>query len=85
MTKTERNDLIKWVNTLSDEELEAEYYNAVYDSLGSETEDMYELGYDVRDILEREEFEKYLMSKADILEQICAERGIKLWEGKNYG
>ena len=52
MTKSEKNALVKWVETLSDEELENEYYKAVLDSLGSETEEMYERGYDIRDIEE---------------------------------
>lgn len=33
MRLKERNELIKWVNNLSNEELEDEYYNAVFDSL----------------------------------------------------
>lgn len=78
--KNERKQLLKWAEGLSNEELENEYYSAVYDSLGTETETMYELGYDIRDIKEREEYEKYLRKKADILEDICLERNIKLWE-----
>ena len=35
MKLKERNNLIKWINTLSDEELENEYYDAIFDSLGS--------------------------------------------------
>lgn len=80
MTRKERNALVKWAKGLSDTELETEYYNAVYDSLGSQTEAMYELGYDMRDIQEREEFEKFLSIKADILENECSKRNIKLWE-----
>lgn len=77
MTQKERNAFIKWAKGLSDTELETEYYNAVYDSLGSQTEAMYELGYDMRDIQERE-VEKFLCIKADILENECLLRGIKL-------
>lgn len=80
MTRKERNALVKWAKGLSDAELEQEYYDAVYDSLGTQTERMYELGYDMRDIQEREEFEKFLSNKADILENECSLRGIKLWE-----
>ena len=29
MTKSERDQIIKWVNTLSDEELKEEYYDSV--------------------------------------------------------
>lgn len=83
MTKKQRNEIIKWTNTLTDEQLEDEYYDAVYDSLGSQTEDMYELGYDIADILEREEYEDWLCQRADLLEELCYKRGIKLWE--KYG
>ena len=41
---------------------------------------MYELGYDMKDIKEREEYEKYLCEKADFLENICMKRGIELWD-----
>lgn len=83
MTKKERNQIIQWANTLTNEELESEYYDAVFDSLGSEAEEMYERGWDMVDVLEREKFEKWLGQKSDLLEQLCEERGIKLWEGWN--
>lgn len=79
MKRLERNSLVKWANTLSDKELKDEYYKAVYDSLGSQTDKMYELGYDMRDIEEQEVYEKYLCEKADILGSICMERGIGIW------
>lgn len=82
MTKKQRNEIIKWANALTDEQLEGEYYDAVYDSLGSQTEEMYELGYDIQDIIEREEYEDYLDQKSDLLGRLCEERGIKLWEDK---
>ena len=82
MTKSERNKIIKWAGTLTDEQLEDEYYDAVFDCLGSKTEDMYELGYDIQDIIEREEYEEWLCQKADLLEELCCKRGIKLWEDK---
>lgn len=80
MTKSERNQLIKWANTLSNDELEAEYYRAAWDTLGSQAEEMYERGYDMVDIIEREKFEKWLGEKSDLIEKCCEERGIKLWE-----
>ena len=80
MTKKERNEIIKFAEKLTDEELKKEYYNAVYDSLGSLCEDMYERGYDIVDIIERKKYEKYLGQKADLLEYLCEQRGIKLWE-----
>ena len=79
MTKSERNQIIKWANTLTDEQLEHETYRAIYDTLGSECEEMYERGWDMVDILEREKYEKWLCKKANLLEKLCDERGIKLW------
>ena len=80
MKLKEKNSLIKWANTLSDKEIKDEYYAAVYNSLGSQTDKMYELGYDMRDIKEREWYEKYLCEKADFLENMCVKRGIGLWD-----
>lgn len=83
MTKKQRNEIIKWANTLTNEQLENEYYDAVFDSLGNQTEEMYELGYDIADIIEREKYEDYLDKRSDLLGRLCEERGIKLWE--KYG
>ena len=80
MTRKERNEIVKFAEKLNDEELEKEYYNAVYRSLGSQCEDMYELGYDIADIVEREKYEKYLGKRADLLGALCEQRGIKLWK-----
>ena len=41
---------------------------------------MYERGWDMADVLEREKYEKWLGQKADLLEVLCEKRGIKLWE-----
>lgn len=79
MTKSEKNKIIKWASTLTDEELEKEYYRAVQDTLGSEAEEMYERGYDIQDIIEREKYEDWLDQKCDLLERLCYERGIELW------
>lgn len=80
MTKSEKNEIIKWANTLTDEELEEKYYDAVFDTLGSKVEEMYERGWDMQDVIEREKYEKYLGQRADLLESLCYRRGIKLWE-----
>ena len=79
MTKSERNQIIKWANTLTDDELEKEYYRAIYDTLGSQAEAMYEQGWDMQDVIERNEYEKWLNQKCDLLERLCYERGIELW------
>jgi hypothetical protein len=80
MTKSEKSQIIKWAYTLTNEELEKQYYDSVWDTIGSEAELMYELGWDMQDILEREKYEKWLGEKSDLLEKLCEERGIKLWE-----
>lgn len=80
MNKRELAKLKKWTDTLTDEQLKKEYYDAVFDALGSQTEEMYERGYDIADILEREKYERWLSRQSDMLENICSERGIKLWE-----
>lgn len=80
MTKSERSQIIKWANSLSNEELKKAYYDTVLYTLGSEAEEMYERGWDMQDVLEREKYEKWLCEKSDILENICYGRGIKLWE-----
>lgn len=80
MTRTEKDHFIKWARSLSDSELEKEYYDASYACLGSEAEEMYERGWDMDDILERDKYEHDLGVKAGILEGVCAERGIQLWE-----
>ena len=80
MTRQDKEQIKKRAREMTDEELEAEYYKAVYDCLGSQTEQMYELGYDIADIIEREKFEDYLCDQADVLEEICQERGIELWK-----
>lgn len=79
MTKSEKNKIIKWANTLTDDELEKEYYRTVQDTLGSEAEEMYERGWDIQDVIEREKYEDWLDQKCDLLEQICYDRGIELW------
>ena len=79
MTKSGRNRIIEWASTLTNDELEKEYYDAAFDTLGSQAEEMYERGWDMQDIIEREKYENWLCQKADLLEDLCYKRGIKLW------
>ena len=83
MNQRELKKLKKWTDTLTNEQLEKEYYDAVYQTLGSQAEEMYERGYDIADIIEREKYEKELGRKSDMLEHICTERGIRLWGNPN--
>ena len=41
---------------------------------------MYERGYDIADIREREKHERWLSRQSDMLEELCRQRNIKLWE-----
>ena len=79
MTKKERKNIIKWANCLTNEELEKQYYDTVLDSLGSQADDMYDMGYDISDILDRQRHEKYLSEKSDLLGNLCEKRGLSLW------
>lgn len=85
MNKSKLSKLKKWTDTLTDKQLKKEYYDAVFDSLGSQTEEMYERGYDIADILEREKYERFLYRRCNMLEIICIERGVKLWEEVERG
>lgn len=80
MKETEINAIKLEAASMSDQELENKYYEAVYDSLGSQVEDMIEHDYNPRDIEERRNYEQFLCEKSSILEMLCIERKIKLWE-----
>ena len=78
MNQRELKKVKKWTDTLTDEQLKKEYYDAVEQTLGSQCEEMYERGYDISDILEREKYERELGRRSDMLEYLCAEINIKL-------
>ena len=79
MTRKEKQIIIKETELLSDHELKNLYYESAFDCLGSQVEDMIELGYDMRDIKEIEKHERFLIDKSNLLETICIDRGIELW------
>lgn len=85
MNKRELAKLKKWTDTLTDEQLKKEYYDAVFDTLGSQAEEMYERGYDEADILEREKYERWMSRQSDMLEIICSERGIAFFMRRAIG
>ena len=80
MNKREYAKLKKWADTLTDEELKEVYYKITFQTLGSQAEEMYERGYDIADIQEREKHERWLSRQSDMLEDLCRQRGIQLWE-----
>ena len=69
MNKREYAKLKKWTDTLTDEQLKEEYYDAVFKTLGSQAEEMYERGYDIADIHEKEfsDWEFIRMGHKDIV------------------
>lgn len=79
MTKKEISQIRLECKSLSDKELEAKAYDAIYDSLGSEVDAMIDLGYDSSDIADREKYESFASDYADLLYAICDERGISLF------
>lgn len=80
MKASEKKAIESWAARLSDAKLEEAYYDAVYDSLGSQVEEMYARDYDMADIRERISLEKYQDEKAGLLEELCTARGIRIWE-----
>ena len=82
MTKKERKAIVVWADGVSDEDLKNEYYNLVDSVCNGLVDRMYDLGYDMRDISEREKYEKFLSQKCDLLGRLCAERGIELWKNE---
>ena len=80
ISKSVLNDVVKHAETLSDEQLLDEYYDCMFESLGSQSERMYDLGYDEADIRERSYYEDFVCQKADILAGLCIERGLRLFE-----
>ena len=80
MNLKEKNKIIKLANSLNDEDLEKLYYESVFDCLGSQVDDMYDLCYDICDIKEREKYEKYMLERSNILEHCCLNRNIELFK-----
>ena len=80
MKAKEKNKLIKWAETLTDEELLKQYYDAAFDSLGSLCDTMYDMGYEMVDILERREYEKHMAEVSSLLGELCCQRGLELWK-----
>ena len=80
MKKSERNKLIKKYSTWTDEQLENEYWNLLYnDVLGSQAEAMAEAGWEDIDVRERREYEDWADIVTDIISSILLSRGIDVW------
>ena len=80
MKKSERNKLIKKYSTWTDEQLEKEYWNLLYnDVLGSQAEAMEEAGWEDIDVREQREYEDWADEVTNIIEGILLSRGIDVW------
>ena len=79
MNKFDSRAFVRYLSGLSDSDLEAYYYQCVFESLGSDAERMYELGYDIVDVVEREVYERELLKRVDLIEAECRRRSIALW------
>ena len=58
MTRKQWNEIIKSTEKWQTKSLKKEYFRAVDGCLGSQCDEMYELDYDIIDIVERENYEK---------------------------
>lgn len=80
MTKKEMSQIRLECESLTDEELKSKTYDAIFDCLGSQVDAMVDFGYDASDIADRVEYESFLCSYSDVLESLCYERGIVLFD-----
>lgn len=80
MTKKVISQIRLECESLTDEELKNKTYDAIYDSLGSQIDDMVEFGYDASDIADRVEYESFACNYSELLQLLCDERGIVLFD-----
>lgn len=80
MRKRDVNAILQMVAYWSDDKLQKEYYSSAQACLGSVAELMMKCGFDESDIRDQLQNEKYISEFSDILETICAARGILLWK-----
>ena len=80
MTKKEISQIRLECESLTDEELKNKTYIAIYDSLGSEVDAMFDFGYDPSDIADRVEYESFACNYSELLQLLCDERGIILFD-----
>lgn len=82
MTAATKKALREYFSSKTDEYVEKSYYIVLRDCLGSVSERMIEEDYCARDIQERKDYEDFCQEEAELLEEICCERGIKLFDRK---
>lgn len=72
--------IIKECNSMNDDQLIDYYHEILLRTLGSQVEDMYNLGYDMVDVEERISYEKYLIEELDIIEGLLKQRNLDPWK-----
>lgn len=77
MKKTIKQKEIKYIKSLSDEDLKYNYSSIYWDCLGTRVDAMIERGYSIEDIREQEQYEKYQQELCDLYEDEMNLRGLK--------
>lgn len=78
MTKSEKNIILSDIAVMSDNTLVENTIELIYKTLGSKVNEMYERGYDLRDIIEQQKYEKFISEKSALFQRCCTIRGIDL-------
>ena len=79
MTKQDKAKCFERFAMLNDDQLLSEYHEQLLNTLGTQTDRMYELGYSMEDIKEREKFEKEMSEELHLYEECLNKRGIDIW------
>lgn len=80
MRLNQKKLIIKECVSMTDEKLIDYYHDILFLTLGTQVEDMQDMGYDMADIKERIRFEKYLIEKCDVIADILKERNLDPWK-----
>ena len=79
MTKQDKAKCFERFAMMNDDQLLSEYHEQLLNTLGTQTDRMYELGYSMEDIKERERFEKEMSDELHLYEECLNKRGIDIW------
>lgn len=79
MTKQDKTKCFERFAMMNDDKLLSEYHEQLLNTLGTQTDKMYELGYSMEDIKERERFEKEISDELHLCEECLNKRGIDIW------
>ena len=79
MTKQDKARCFERFAMMNDNQLLNEYHEQLLNTLGTQTDRMYELGYSMEDIKERERFEKEMSDELHLCEKCLNKREINIW------